>query len=115
MAGPKTKRELECLVDGGIVNRKIDQELTYRDLYKKIDNIWSILFTTGYLTQRGEADGKVYGLAIPNLEIRVIFVEQILEWFQEASPGWDEHNFQVWDCLYTLIKTNYNYKIWKER
>lgn len=83
MAGLKTKRELECLVDGGTVRRKIDQELTYRNLYKNIDNIWSILFTTGYLTQRGEADGKIYEVAIPNLEVREIFVEQILEWFQE--------------------------------
>ena len=65
------------------MRRKIDQELTYRNLYKNIDNIWSILFTTGYLTQRGEADGKIYEVAIPNLEVREIFVEQILEWFQE--------------------------------
>ena len=65
--------------------KKINQELTYKDLYGSIDNLWSVLFTTGYLTRRGEADGDVYSLAIPNLEIRQIFVEQILEWFQTEA------------------------------
>ena len=59
--------------------------MTYRDLYKNIDNLWSILFTTGYLTQHGKTDEKVYQLTIPNLEIKEIFIEQILEWFQEEA------------------------------
>lgn len=85
MAGQKTRRELERLIDGECIARKIDQELTYRDLYKNADNLWSILFTTGYLTYRGKPDGKVYQLAIPNLEIKEIFIEQIMEWFQEEA------------------------------
>lgn len=85
MAGPKTRRELEQLIEGECIARKIDQELTYRDLYKNIDNLWSILFTTGYLTYRGKPDGRVYQLAIPNLEVREIFIEQIMEWFQEEA------------------------------
>ncbi len=83
MASPVTKREIESLIEGKSIAKKIHQELTYRDLYKTIDNLWSVLFTTGYLTQRGKAEGKVYQLAIPNLEIREIFIEQIQEWFQE--------------------------------
>jgi len=83
MSSLRTKRELEYLVNGETIDRKIDQELTYRDLYKSIDNLWSVLFTTGYLTQRGNPEEDVYQLAIPNLEIRQIFVQQILEWFQE--------------------------------
>lgn len=83
MATPVTKREIESLIEGKSIAKKIHQELTYRDLYKTIDNLWSVLFTTGYLTQRGKAEGKVYQLAIPNLEIREIFIEQIQEWFQE--------------------------------
>lgn len=85
MAGPRTKREIELLVNGESVRKKINQELTYRDLYEKTDNLWSILFTTGYLTQRGDSDGETYELSIPNQEIRKIFIEQIQEWFQEEA------------------------------
>ena len=82
-ATPVTRTELERLISGETVTKKINQELTYRDLYKSIDNLWSVLFTTGYLTQREKQGTDIYKLAIPNLEIRQIFIEQILEWFQE--------------------------------
>ena len=85
MATPGTRREIEALVAGETVTHRIRQELTYRDLYDNIDNLWSVLFTTGYLTQRGEESADVYRLAIPNLEIRQIFVEQIQEWFQAEA------------------------------
>ena len=87
MATPSTRREIEALVAGETVTHRIRQELTYRELYDNIDNLWSVLFTTGYLTQRGSgADAAdVYRLAIPNLEIRQIFEEQIQEWFQEEA------------------------------
>ena len=78
-----TRAELERLISGETVTKKINQELTYRDLYQSIDNLWSVLFTTGYLTQRGKQGTDIYRLAIPNLEIRQIFIEQILEWFRE--------------------------------
>lgn len=84
-ATQRTRREIEQLVDGECITKKIVQELTYRELYEKIDNVWSVLFTTGYLTQRGRTEEGAYLLAIPNLEIRQIFVEQILEWFQEEA------------------------------
>ena len=80
-----TKRELEALVDGGCTLRGIDQNLTYRDLYKSIDNLWSVLFMTGYLTQRGKTAEGLYRLTIPNQEIRQIFVQQILEWFCDEA------------------------------
>ena len=85
MAKSGTKKELERLIDGETIPKKINQELTYRDLYTSIDNLWSILFTTGYLTQRGSEDGETYQLAIPNREIRKIFIDQILEWFQQEA------------------------------
>ena len=87
MAASGTKREIEALVAGETVTHRVRQELTYRDLYDSIDNLWSVLFTTGYLTQRGaDADkADVYKLAIPNLEIRQIFEEQIQAWFQEEA------------------------------
>lgn len=83
MAKPGTRREMEQLVNGGSIAKKINEELTYRELYDSIDNLWSVLFTTGYLTRRGDSDGEIYQLAIPNLEIRKIFIDQMLEWFQE--------------------------------
>ncbi|MDY2752330.1 MAG: AAA family ATPase [Blautia obeum] len=78
-----TKNEIEKLVAGGIIQKEIRQELTYKDMYSSIDNIWSVLFTTGYLTLRGQADRKRFYLAIPNLEIREIYTEQIMELFKE--------------------------------
>lgn len=83
MAGQNTRREIERLINGESIGKRVEQELTYRDLYKSIENLWSVLFTTGYLTKRGKADGDVYQLAVPNQEIRKIFIEQIQEWFRE--------------------------------
>ncbi len=82
-ANAATKRELECLVAGEVITKEIHQELTYAEIYQTIDNIWSLLFTTGYLTQRGKAEGRQMKLVIPNLEIRDIFVTQIMEFFKE--------------------------------
>jgi len=77
------KREIESLVAGEVITKEIHQELTYPEVYQTIDNIWSLLFTTGYLTQRGKAEGRQMKLAIPNLEIRDIYVTQIMEFFKE--------------------------------
>ncbi len=82
-ASAATKREIERLVAGEVITKEIRQELTYPEMYETIDNIWSLLFTTGYLTQRGKAEGRQMKLAIPNLEIRDIFVTQIMEFFKE--------------------------------
>ena len=84
-ANPTTKSEIELLIDGGSIKKKIRQELTYRDLDSDIDNLWSILLTTGYLTQRTIQDGDMTELVIPNREVRWIFVEQIQEWFKEET------------------------------
>ena len=82
-ANATTRREIERLVAGEAITKEIHQELTYAEVYQSIDNIWSLLFTTGYLTRRGKAEGRQMKLAIPNLEIRDIFVTQILEFFKE--------------------------------
>lgn len=82
-ANAGTKREIEHLVAGGVIAKEIRQELTYPEIYQSADNIFSLLFTTGYLTQRGKAEGRLMKLAIPNLEVRDIFVTQIMEYFQE--------------------------------
>ena len=83
MAKQSTRNEIEQLIEGGSIRKKIHQELTYRDLDSKIDNLWSLLYTTGYLTQRGQEENGMTELVIPNREINWIFVEQIREWFNE--------------------------------
>ena len=85
MATPRTRREVECLLAGKSVKKRVNQELTYRELYENIDYLWSVLFTTGYLTSKEAVGEDVYSLVIPNLEIRTIFVEQVMEWFQEEA------------------------------
>lgn len=84
-ATPITRNEIELLLNGSVIKKKIRQELTYRDIDSKIDNLWSVLFTTGYLTQSGENCGSLTGLVIPNKEISQIFTEQIKEWFEEEN------------------------------
>lgn len=78
-----TKQEIESLIAGETIRKEIHQELTYQDMYSSIDNLWSVLFTTGYLTQRGKPEKKTFCLAIPNMEIREIFTEQIMTLFKE--------------------------------
>ena len=78
-----TRMELERLVNGGMVQKEINQELTYNELYDSIDNLWSTLFMTGYLTQCGEPDGNRYNLVVPNREIRNIITEHILKMFKD--------------------------------
>lgn len=80
-----TRRELEQLMAGNAVRKEIRQDLTYNEIDASIDHLWSVLFTTGYLTYRGKASGGYYDLAIPNLEVQKIFESQIREWFRETA------------------------------
>ena len=77
------RREIERLIAGETITKEIHQELTYKDMYDSIDNLWSVLFTTGYLTQRGKSKENCFQLTIPNLEIRNIFTTQIMDFFKE--------------------------------
>ena len=80
------RREIENLVAGEVIEKEIHQELTYKDMYTSVDNLWSVLFTTGYLTQKGKPEGNRFQLAIPNMEIRNIFTTQIMDFFKENVP-----------------------------
>lgn len=80
------RREIENLVAGEVIEKEIHQELTYKDMYTSVDNLWSVLFTTGYLTQKGKPEGNRFPLAIPNMEIRNIFTTQIMDFFKENVP-----------------------------
>ena len=76
------RNDIEQLINGNSIKKIIRQELTYRDLDSNSDNLWSILFTTGYLTQRSVETGELTELVIPNREIQWIFIRQIREWFK---------------------------------
>lgn len=84
-ADRQTRSEIERLIAGESIVKPINQELTYSELDASIDNLWSVLFTAGYLTQRGRRAGGQWELAIPNREIRELFVKQIQEWFKEET------------------------------
>ena len=86
-ADASTKNEIERLIAGEYIEKEISQELTYEELDDKIENLWSVLFTTGYLTQQGRTDDDRYRLAIPNKEIRNLFIKKVREWFRDASKN----------------------------
>ena len=79
-----TKDEIEGLVAGKAIEKNIRLDLTYDEIDNSIDNLWSVLFTTGYLTMTDRAVGGVYKLVIPNREVREVFVSQIQEWFRQT-------------------------------
>jgi hypothetical protein len=86
-ADQKTKNEIEELVNGNSIIKKINQELTYNELDSSIENVWSVLFTTGYLTSYGMTEDSSLKLAIPNKEIRSLFITQIQEWFNKTATN----------------------------
>ena len=91
------KSEIETLVAGDTVEKEIHEDLTYNEIYSSVNNVWSLLFMTGYLTQRGTLDRSRLRLAIPNMEIRSIFTDQILSMFTENVAGDGEMLKKFWD------------------
>lgn len=80
-ADTTTKDEIEQLISGTPIEKSVRLELTYDEIDTSIDNMWSVLFTTGYLTQNGNDDKGLYKLVIPNKEVREVFILQIRDWF----------------------------------
>ena len=94
-ADVQTKDEIERLIMGECIEKELSQELTYDELDKNIGNLWSVLFTTGYLTKAGEvrlpdSGSYAYKLVIPNKEVREVFVLQIQEWFKAVVAKDDD-------------------------
>mgnify|MGYP004454436787 FL=1 len=83
-ADKTTQGEIERLIAGEAIEKAVRLELTYNEIDNSIDNLWSVLFTTGYLTQAGKVERSVYKLIIPNREVREVFILQIQEWFRET-------------------------------
>ena len=82
-ADKTTQREIEQLIAGEAIEKPVRLELTYEDIDKSINNLWSVLFTTGYLTHIGKTSNGSYKLVIPNREVREVFILQIQEWFEQ--------------------------------
>ena len=94
-ADQTTRDEIEKLVSGGFVEKQLRLDLTYDEIDNKIDNLWSVLFTTGYLTKIGEvklpdSESYAYKLVIPNKEVREVFILQIQEWFKAVVAKDDD-------------------------
>ncbi len=83
-ADKTTQGEIERLINGEAIEKNVRSELTYNEIDDSIDNLWSVLFTTGYLTQDGETDDGKLRLVIPNREVREVFILQIQEWFRKT-------------------------------
>lgn len=86
-ANPATRNDVEHLINGETITKTIRQELTYKDVEDSIDNIWSVLYSTGYLTQRGRLPGKQMKLALPNREVRELFIDLVKDWFEETTQA----------------------------
>ena len=86
-ADKNTKNEIERLLDGGSILKPVKEELTYAELDDSINNLWSVLYATGYLTGRdsGKEEEERMELAIPNREIRKLFADLVKDWFQETA------------------------------
>ena len=80
-----TRNEIERLIAGESIEKDVVSELTYDEIDKSIENLWSVLFTTGYLTHKGCTESGKYRPVIPNKEVRNLFVKKIREWFSDVS------------------------------
>ena len=83
-ANKTTKNEIERLLHGEVIEKELRLDLTYEEIDQSIENLWSVLFTTGYLTQAGRTEDGAYRLVIPNREVREVFRLQINEWFKRS-------------------------------
>ncbi|MCD7842472.1 MAG: ATP-binding protein [Lachnospiraceae bacterium] len=98
MADDSTRYDLEVLSEGKTVDKTLSFEVTYKDMYSRIDNLWSVLFTAGYLTQRGRNPDGTWKLAIPNKEVLRVFGEQVRKWFLVKIEGGLQELYKAFDA-----------------
>ena len=129
-AGASITKKFETLMDGGYIVQRVDENLTYDYLHSSEENLWSMLYLTGYLTQLrdGEVDEALpedmVALKIPNLEIQKLFVTEVTKWFKESAPKWNRTTLfdAVWsgDCekitkeMSALLRQTISYHDYKE-
>ena len=98
-ANKTTREEIERLIAGEAIEKLVRLELTYDEIDNCIENLWSVLFTTGYLTQVGLNDEGAYRLVIPNREVREVYKQQIQEWFKNTVFGNTEQLTDFWKSM----------------
>lgn len=98
-ASKTTRNEIERLIAGEVIEKQIRLDLTYDEIDNSIDNLWSVLFTTGYLTHAGISDEGIYQLVIPNKEVREVFRLQIQEWFKKSIFSNTEQLQNFWKAF----------------
>ena len=98
-ADKTTRNEIERLIAGDMIEKSIRMELTYDEIDNSIDNLWSILFTTGYLTQVGMMEQGAYKLIIPNKEVREVYKLQIQDWFDEKLRDNTKQLTAFWNSI----------------
>lgn len=98
-ANKTTKSEIERLINGEAIEKELRLELTYEEIDQSIENLWSVLFTTGYLTQSGRNENGAYRLIIPNHEVREVFRLQINEWFKKSIFSNTERLASFWKAF----------------
>ena len=98
-ANRTTRNEIEQLIAGNAIEKMLRLDLTYDEIDNSIENLWSVLFTTGYLTQTGMTEDGAYRLVIPNREIREVFKLQIQEWFKKSIFSNTEQLTAFWKAF----------------
>ena len=98
-ASKTTRNEIERLIAGKVIEKQIRLDLTYDEIDNSIENLWSVLFTTGYLTHAGISDEGAYRLVIPNKEVREVFKLQIQEWFKKSIFSNTEQLQNFWKAF----------------
>lgn len=98
-ANKTTKNEIERLINGEAIEKELRLDLTYEEVDQSIENLWSVLFTTGYLTQSGRNEDGAYRLIIPNREVREVFRIQINEWFKKSIFSNTERLTAFWKAF----------------
>lgn len=99
IANRTTQDEIEHLIAGEPIEKSVQLDLTYDEIDKSIDNIWSVLFTTGYLTQADMTEQGAYKLVIPNKEVRTVYISQIQEWFKQKIADNTEQMAYFWKAI----------------
>ena len=98
-ANRTTRNEIEQLIAGNAIEKMLRLDLTYDEIDNSIENLWGVLFTTGYLTQAGMTEDGAYRLVIPNREIREVFKLQIQEWFKKSIFSNTEQLTAFWKAF----------------
>ena len=129
-SGSNIAKKLETLLSGGYITQRIDDNLTYDYLHSSEENLWSILYLTGYLTRVRDSDlpnplpDGVSALMIPNAEIKKIFENTVIKWFDDSAKTWNRQELfaSVWngDCeiitneMNRLLRKTISYHDYKE-